>query len=351
MLKRVDKILIGKDISRTAALILYKADGTPNLADGEIVVLDKNMKILVAGSTITDTDTIYIIQGTGDTYNYADADGTAVTSVRRFITSDPIEGKLVKSWKGLSYDAKSEETNIFTIAGFTPVVGTEYAVRIVYKDVNEHPGQFTQTIRHVATSATLDTFGAAFVAAITAADAKGKLRVTAAYSAGSDTITLTAKAIPECTTALTDIDKFSQVRFDAFYYYISVAADATLGQWVEWGTTSKANTGVVADHGVGTWEQVRDLEKSQKGHRGFTNRTSFPVREPTTYAVKSATYDLLVIEHDKSYRSSDDWAKQAPLTTIVAIPVPSTGTQMTDVLAVLNTWFASCPGAFDTVAV
>jgi len=59
----------------------------------------------------------------------------------------------------------------------------------------------------------------------------------------------------------------------------------------------------------------------------------------------------LAIESSKSYESSDAWQKQAPLTTLVAIPVPSTGTQMTDVLAVLNPWFASCPGAFDTVAV
>jgi len=346
MLNRVDKILIGKDISRTASLILYKADGVPNLADGEIVVLDKNMKIMVAGQTIADTDTIYIIQGTGETYNYADADGTAVISVRRFVTSDPIEGAKVKSWKGLSYTAKTEETSIFTIAGMTPVVGTEYVLRVIFTDMNEHPGQFTQTVRHVCTSATLDTFGAAFVAAITAADAKGRLRFTAAYSAGSDTITLTAKAIPECTTALTDIDKFSMVKMKAFYYYV-----ATSGAWTEWPTTSTADTGVAGEHGVGTWEQVRDLEKSAKGYLGFTNRTTFPVKEPTTFTVKSSTYDLLVIESDKSYRSSDDWSKQTPLTTIVAIPVPSTGTQMVDVLAVLNTWFASCPGAFDTVSV
>jgi len=344
MLKRVDKILIGKDIGRTSDLILYKADGTPNLADGEIVVLDKDMQILAAGSTISDTDTIYIIQGTGDTYDYSDASGDAVTSVRRFICSDPIEGKLVRSWKGLSYDAKSEETNIFTIAGMTPVVGTEYAVRIVYKDINEHPGQYTQTVRHIATSAVLDTFGAAFVAAITAAGTG--LRVTAAYGAGADTITLTAKAIPECTSSLTDIDKFSQVRFEAFYYYI----DAN-GNWQEWGCTSLANTGVVADHGQGTWEIVRDLEKAAKGYRGFTNRITFPISEPDTYTVKNETYGTLVIESDKSYRSSDDWAKQAPLSTVVVIPANIAGNQTVDVLAVLNPWFASCPGAFDTVTV
>ena len=46
MLNRVDKLLIGKDISRSSTLVLYTADGTPNLADGEVVVLDKNMKEL-----------------------------------------------------------------------------------------------------------------------------------------------------------------------------------------------------------------------------------------------------------------------------------------------------------------
>ena len=43
-----------------------------------------------------------------------------------------------------------------------------------------------------------------------------------------------------------------------------------------------------------------DLEKAQKSYRGFTNRTTFPILEPTTYTAKSSTYDLLVIESDKA---------------------------------------------------
>lgn len=336
-------MLIGKDISRSSTLVLYTADGTPNLADGEIVVLDKDMKILTAGATISDTDTIYIIQGTGDTYDYADASGDAVTSVRRFITSDPIEGKLVKSWKGVSYDAKSEQTSQVDLTGLTVVAGTEYIIRIVYKDIKEHPGQFTQTYRHVAASATLDTEMAALVAKITA---HSGARVTATYTTGTDVILLTGKAITECTTALTDIDKFSQVEFDAYFLYVD-----SNGNWQTMASTSTTVTTTAADHGQGTWEQVRDLEKSQKGHRGFTNRTTFPIKEPTTYAVKDETYDLLIIESNKSYTSSDAWNKEAPLTTVVAIPNPASANQMTDVLAVLNPWFASCPGAFDAVSV
>jgi hypothetical protein len=344
MLKRVDKILIGKDISRTASLILYKTDGTPNLADGEVVVLDKDMKILVAGATISDTDTIYIIQGTGDTYAYADADGTAVTGVRRFVVSDPIEGALVKSWKGVSYATKAEQVSSYVITGMTPVVGTEYIIRIVYKDLKEHPGQFTQTYRYVSTTATLDTFGAAIVAKITA---HAGSRVTATYTSGTDTIAITGKAIPECTTALTDIDKFSQVEFDLFFNYVT-----STGDWAEWPVTTPTVVATTAlEHGQGTWEQVRDLEKAQKGYRGFTNRTTFPVKEPTTYTVKDETYDLLVIESDKSYESSDAWNKQAPLTQVIAIPYTATSNQMDAILAVLNPWFASCPGAFNVVAV
>jgi len=342
MLKRVDKLLIGKDISRTANLIIYNADGTVNLADGEIVVLDKNMKILAAGATITDTDTIYIIQGTGDTYNYSDADGTAVTGVRRFICSDPIEGALVRSWKGISYDAKGEQVSTYTDTGMTPVVGTEYLVRVVYKDLKEHPGQFTQTFRYISTTATLATFNTAIAAKINTYPGR---RVQATESA--TTVVLTGREIPECCTAVTDIDKFSQVQFDAFFLYVH----PTTGVWTQWPSTSTAVVTTQADHGSGNWEQVRDLEKSAKSYRGFTNRTTFPVKEPTTYATVDATYDLLVIESDKSYTSSDSWVKSAPLTTVVAIPVPSTGTQMTNVLGVLNTWFASCPGAFDIVTV
>ena len=339
MLKRVDKLLIGKDINRTVATLGGSSD---DLADGEIVVLDKNMSLLAAGATISDTDIIYIIQGTGDTYDYSDADGTAVTDVRRFIVSDPIEGRLVKSWKGLSYDAKSEQISSFTDTAFTPVIGTEYVVRVVYKDINEHPGQFTQTFRYVSTTTVLATFNTAFAAAINAHSGR---RVQATEDATH--LILTGRVITDCTSSLTDIDKFSQVRFEAFYYYVH----GTTGAWTEWNATTLAQTVTPADHGSGTWEQVRDLEKATKAHSGFTNRTKFPVKEPTTFAVKDATYDLLAIESSKSYESSDAWQKQAPLTTLVAIPVPSTGTQMTDVLAVLNPWFASCPGAFDTVAV
>ncbi|HKL13110.1 MAG TPA: hypothetical protein VJ907_05840 [Halanaerobiales bacterium] len=344
MLKRVTSLLIGKDIDRSSGVtagedVVGFADGANALADGEIVVLDKNMKVLAAGATIADSDVIYIAQGTGTTFDVGSLSG-----VREVIVSDPIEGSKVKEYSGISYSAKSEQTSSLTLTGMTPVVGTEYIVRIIYKDINEHPGQFTHTYRHVAESATLDTFGAAIEAKINAHSGR---RVTATYTTGTDVLLLTAREISECTSSLDNIDPFTMVEFDVFFNYVD-----SDGNWQVWPSTSTTVTTSAADTGSGEWEELRDLEKSLLSNRGVTNTISFPVIKPDYRTVKDATYDLIVIEHDKSYLSPDNaYTKDARLATVVAIPVPSSGTQTVSVLAQLNPWMASLPGAFENVSV
>ena len=63
MLKRTDKLLIGKDISRDAQVIagagLKTISASTGMAEGEIVVLDKFKKVLTAGATIADTDQVF----------------------------------------------------------------------------------------------------------------------------------------------------------------------------------------------------------------------------------------------------------------------------------------------------
>ena len=344
MLQRTNKLLIGKDISRDAEVVagalITTTVGSTGLAEGELVVLDKNFKVLAAGSTIADSDIIYICQGTGETYSYTNEAGTASTSNRRLIFSDPIEGAKVRSYKAESYSAKSEQIDSWDLTGITPVVGTEYFVRIVYKDMNEHPGQFTQTYRFIAATATLADLIDGLVAKINSHSGR---RVVAA-NVSDLAITLTGLAIPDCTTGLNDIDEFRQVEFESFINYID-----SDGNWAELGA---ALTRTPASAGSGTWEQLRDMEKRALPYRGVTNFTMFPVQKPDAYTVKDETYDLIVIEHDKTYLSPDNqYVKQAPLTTIIAIPVPATTNQGTDILAALNPWMASCPGSFDNVSI
>lgn len=347
MLTRVNKILIGKDVSRDAQVIggidMVTLCASTGLAEGEIVPLDENKKVLTAGSTIADTSTIYFCEGTGETIDYTNESGTQVTSSRKIIFSDPIVGAKVKSWKGNSYSAKSEQSTAISVNGATTVSGTEYILRIVYKDLSEHPGQFVHSYRIIGVG-TLDTDMAALVAKVNAH--KGR-RVNASYVTNTDILTLAGRPIPECTTSVNDIDEFSMVEFEAKLVYVD-----SNGNWATSSTWPKSITDTAASYGFGTWEQVRDLEKHAQGYKGVFNRIHFPIVTPTMRTVKSATYDMLVIEHDQAYQSPDNqYVKSQPLTTVIAIPVPSAGTQMATLLQEVNPWFASLPGAFANVNV
>lgn len=347
MINRVTSLLIGKDISRDAQVVagadLQTITASTGLANGEIVVLDKNKNVLAAGATIADSDTIFIVQSTVDTYDYTNVAGTAVTGNRKIKMSGPIVGQTVKNYQAEAYSAKSEQTAAVDFTGYTVVVGTEYLTRLVYKDVNEHPGQFTHTYRVIATATTADSLVDQFVAKINKHVGR---RINAVNSTG-DVLTLTAREIPECCTTMTDIDAFTMVEFDVFFNYVTSA-----GIWETIPSTVTSITYVVASKGEGNWEQIRDLEKAVQPNRGITNVTHFPVIEPTKDTVLNATYNMIVIEHEVPYQSPDNaYVKQAAQTTALAFVVPSSGTQQDSVLAQLNPWMASCPKAFNNIAI
>lgn len=346
MLQRTSKLLIGKDISRDAQVVdgavITTTAGSTGLADGEIVVLDKNFNVLAAGKTIADTDIIYICQGTGSTFDYANELGTAVTGVRKLLFSDPIEGAKVKNYKGVSYSAIVEQ--VTTITPDTPVLGYDYVLRIEYKDMISPSGQFTQTYRVTADGVDVHTN---LIDLLQAKIAKHKgCRITAT---GTTTLILTGKAIPEATTGFNDVRPYSQVVFTARIIKVSQTAGQE-GQWIESGTVVYTTP---AFAGSGTWEQIRDLEKDNWAVRGAQNFMPYPYASfPEQRVSTSGTYDLIVIEHDRSYLSPDNqYIKQAPLTTVLAFVVPSAGTQEGTVLAVLNPWMASLPKAFANISV
>jgi hypothetical protein len=345
MINRTDKVLIGKDIARDAQVVgganIVTISASTGLADGEIVVLDKNKNVLADGSTIADTDTIYICQGLTATFDYTNEAGTAVTGARRLTFSDPIVGSKVRTYRGTAYAAKAEQTASVTLTGMTPVVGTEYLVRIIYKDIKEHPGQFTQTYRYVSTTATLDTFGTAIAAKINAHTGR---RVQATYTTGTDVLLLTAKEIPECCSTLDDIDEFSMVDFEVRYVYVNSA-----GNWVTWPSTSTTVTYTATTYGNGNWEQVRDAEKLAAGYVGNDNKTHFPVLKKDWETVVDETYDLIIIEHENPYLAPNNQGYEtARLATNIYIA--DGASQTANVLAQLNPWMASCPGAFANVS-
>ncbi len=339
MMTRTTKVLIGKDITRTATITsIY--DGTNKPADGEILVLDKNKKVLAAGSTVADTDIIYICQGTGSTYSYTNDAGTAVAAARLLKFSDPIEGAKVRSYKGVPYTAKAQKVITFAAITAPATAGTEFVLRIVYKDVVAKRGQFSKTYRFIAADTTPEHYYDGLRAAI-AADAGARV-----VGSGSTTLILTGKEIPEGATALADIDKFQMVDFDAYLTYVN-----SDGYQVAITTGGTKTLTTALEYGFGEWELVRDMEKDQLGNEGIMYQREWPPVSHTLSTVVDETYDTIVIEHDRTYLSPDNqYVKQAPMTTVICIPNTATANQMDNVLAVLNPWMASVPAALPNVS-
>jgi hypothetical protein len=341
MFKRVTQCLIGKDVSRTASLVIYEwaSAVTANAVEGEVIVLDKNKQILTPGYTTVESPVIYIAQVTSETVSYVDPLTPATTyGALKLIFSDPIEGDLVKSYQKRAYTAATAAVVAINDTATVFVKGTENYCRIIYKDLPEHPGQFTKTYRWIGTSATNDT-ECAVLAALIQKDANRRIDCT--FS--TPTLTFTAKDIPACTTSLTDIDKFSQVDFEVIFGYID-----TDGNWTKHLVTSYTKT--APKPGTGTWVLVRDAEKDTWANRGIVSQTTWPALKPDAFTVKSETYDCVSIEHNKSYRAPDNqYGKEFILATEIFIPNTATNNQMDDVLACLNPWMASTRGKFAAI--
>lgn len=325
--KKVEKVFIAKDISRTGSLVIGGA--SENIVNGEVVILDKNKNILSAGATIADTDEIYVVEGLSTTYSYVTPDGTSVTGVRKLLTSDAIQGAAVINWSSKAYSVAVE--TVSTLSGaLTPVVGEQYSLRFIYKDVHEHPGQFTYTYYVTATVATRESLYGLFVTAI---NKRPERRIQATYAA--NVLTLTALPYDD-NTAIDSIDEYNQVNFDVILYsenYDTVAITKTVNPFP----------------GSGTYRKVRDEEKWSQGYEGLLNRTNFPTQVPTFRTVLDETYDCLVIDHKNWYTASDNREEQVDVTTKIYVPNTATSNQATDILAALNPWMASTPKAFATV--
>lgn len=332
MIDRVNKVLIGKSIARTLALTsstLYT--GTNGPAEGEIVILDKNLKLASTGITINESEVIYIAEALGETYTVTNEAGTTVTGIKKLIISDPIEGKNVSSYVGRAYSAAVNQVVTVDMSSLTPVVGTEYVIKLVYTDTYERPGQVTATYRYVSTTAVLATFITNFAAVV---NKHANRRVNATTTA--TTLILTGRSMPyDITDSVNAIDEFYQVNFKAFLYSNNFA-------------TSTITYTTNPFKGNGTWQLVRDAEKRAQSYKGIMNRTIFPIQLPAMRTSSSLTYNTIVIESSKGYFSPDSYNKTTRLATEVYLPVGAG--QTTQVLATLNQWMASTPGQFDAIS-
>jgi len=349
MLNRVNKVFIGKNISRTANVtVIPGTSSANNIAQGEIVVLDQYKKVLAAGATISDTPIIYIAEGLPDTYSIVNTAGTSITGIRKVLYSDPIDGMKIRNYEARPYSASTEEVwTIGMTTNFTPVVGALYKIRIIYNDTYEKPGQVTSTYYYNALTAFTGDLCIALAALING-DSNFRVVATVGTStAGNQNgqIILTGKVLPfDRVDSDNSIDIYQQVNFK-----VSLFSN-------NFGTTTSSMT-TRPTPGQGIWQRVRDDEKlSMSNQRGPTNYTWFPVITPAwrtqdgVVNSPAGTYNMIIIEHEANYLSSDSqYRKDQPKTTTLYMFTGAETNQTANVLGVLNPWFDSVPGSFNTV--
>ena len=358
MYSRVKDVFIGGAVTRyptTGSGLFTTAAGT--VTTGGIYILDKDKKIMTAGQTVSDTDTIYIAEVLSSTITGTNEAGTAFT-YKRILMSDPIRGAYVRNYSRKAYSAKVEQVVTVYHMSQTPVVGDEYVLRIVYKDVKEHPGQKTHTYRVICNSATIGKIYNQLAAAING-DPKSRVVATASANSATDFTTagdliLTGKPIPECTTGVDDIDEFQMVNFEVFFYWIDQTASTYKGlgpfQSVTLSTAITYTTAV--SYGNGTWEQVRDAEKSVLAQQlGVTNRIWFPIKKPTARTSASLNYNTIIIDFDDMIQTPDNgYQKLVKKSAVIYIPT-TTADYEASILSVLNGWMASTPKALAAIVV
>ena len=334
MLKRVNDIYIGGvGVDRTVTIGDTVDVYSSTIATGEILVTDSNLTYLdPATISFNNAQKIHIVEALDE---QRDLDGNAIT---RLLVSQPIDGRLVVSYQKDQYEAKVEQAVTYEDVAAVLTVGTEYVLRLVFKDMVEYPGQYVETYRYIAKDGDSATeMYNSFVSQINKTSSqlgiKSGSRVKASFDGAI--FTLTGKPIPECTSSVKDIDEFSMVQFQSFLNYVDKD-----GHWETFLTATSDDEGPT--YGNGNWEQIRDVEKFAQSYKGIMNRTWFPIILPAMRTVKGQGYVQIVIEYDISYRSADNqYKKKTPLTTVIALPTGSG--QITEIQTALDNWMGSLP--------
>lgn len=316
------RLLIGKDINRTAGVQVNDSGVANFIADGEVVVLGEDGTPLTAGSTFADSRYITIVQGRG---------GAGSTKV--MTSSVTIDGSQIVTASGTSFRDSVEQVSyvghddVAAAGSIDAQPFTNYKMTITYKNDREvFSEQLLKRVYFYSTgsAATQLEIATYFANVITNEEFYGVAAVV--VNTGADYgVRLTGRPL--------------DFELPLFEWNV-MDFEVSLG--TGFGATTLTDPKIAADKGSGKGEQIAELEWFCQGFDGAINRVNFPAAKGRSDADLTADYDLLAIE---SFNVSEDYpvsgTKPAKALTYIAIPVPVAGAQMTDVLGQLNPWLAT----------
>ena len=333
------KVMVSKDVT-------VDATGLSDLADGELCVVATDGTLLVAGETVSDSEWIYIAQGTATA-------GEPLLSPR-------IKGAGVTKWVGNNYAAAAQQVSYVGYNGTTGAVtttaidtGDVLKLRINFPFDKEFRSLRTWS-RYFEYTAIADDSGAAAVTDLVAqinADSVCSQYLTAAVTTdGATARGISLTAIAQTHSAY---DNLEQVYFEVFLDGDDWESTTYVDQfgYIEAATRTTTNSASInVTKGVGTYDQVLDMERFAVGFWGQTNRTKFPVINIDTYALSTEGYDLYMIEWTDDVQANDlSWNRHLNQ-IVVAIPYDAAAGNGAAFEALMNPWMASCPGAFSALA-
>ena len=272
---------------------------------GDVALFDQDRKLITTAAAAADATSLYI----GVAGPKVDVDGSQKANIE---FSNEIKRTGHPSAVIGEYTAPVQEKIDITLTSATIVAGNRYVLRIVYKDIYEHPGQFTHTYEVFATSATAADLATALKNKI---NAHKNRRVTASVSAAVLTLTALERDDNEGVNSIND---YLTVNMEATLY--TTLPGALLSNYPESvpGATIEKTEG---NPGKGYWKQVRDAEVRYMGYKGIVYTDAYPVIAQERKTVEGAQYDYAIIECQNPYLSNDNqYIKNTPITVEVYCP-------------------------------
>lgn len=334
MLQHVNTVIVGKTAaapdSGTGATAVYAANynTVAEFSAGEVYLVDEKMNLIATHANAIAAKEVRFALKTDKTTTYTDTTGADQTAtVIKY--SAPIKKGSIKSAKYNVYTAPVEDSITFDFTGVTPVIGNRYVVRFIYRDIYEHPGQFTKTYEVIATTAVLADLIAALKNRIN--KDMGRRITLSSTDAYATNFKATAKAKTD-NEGKESINPYTVVRMTAVAYYTNPSATGFASK-IKYPIASLDITpNTDSTPGKGYWKQVRDAEQAALAYKGITYRTAWPhsLLKPELLVEVDGTYDSLVVEFENKYLTPDN---QTNSNTMQAAEVYITGTLAGSVLA------------------
>ena len=303
MFKHVDTVLIGKNYPASYSTV-------DALTAGDVALFDETGALITTDVKAGEAKELYIGIAQ-DKIDVTMPDGSVEKKAN--IKLSPVIKKGMKINVIASAHVEPVEDKIeIDLTSATIVNGNRYVLRIIYKDIYEHPGQFSHTYEVFANGTSAATLAADFQKQI---NAHANRRVDATISSAK--LTLTAKAKDD-NEGIYSVNEYTTVNMEATLYVTTPSA--LLGNYPE-AVPGVTITKTVGNPGVGYWKQVRDAEIRNMGYQGQVFIDAYPRIRQASAVVEDTQYAVVTVEYDNMYLSNDNqYIKTTPLVTEIYAP-------------------------------